>query len=109
MSEETAGAESAPENPGASVDPVAVALALGGASQAHADAFLDDQRTLIADQRKLVQLQAKELAHELDLRHWSMWVRHCSALLKLTLEASVAIVLVGLVAWIRRRGLERRA
>ena len=33
MSEETAGAQSAPEGPGAGVDPVALALALGGASQ----------------------------------------------------------------------------
>jgi tetratricopeptide (TPR) repeat protein len=74
-------------------DPAAVAFALAGADRAEANAYLKDQR-------RLVQLQAKELAHELKLRHWSMWVRHCSALLKLTLEGSVAIVLVGLVACI---------
>ena len=91
MSEETAGAESAPESPGAGVDPVAIALAISGADREEANAFLRDQR-------KLVALQAKELSHELILRHWSMWVRHCSALLKLALEASIAIVLVGLVA-----------
>jgi hypothetical protein len=34
VSEETAGADSVPERPGAGVDPVTVALALGGASQA---------------------------------------------------------------------------
>jgi len=34
VSEETAGVDSVPERPDAGVDPVAVALALGGASQA---------------------------------------------------------------------------
>ena len=76
MSEETAGAESAPEGSGSGVDPVAVALALGGASQAQSDAFLKKQSVLIEKQGNLADLQAKEFAHELVLRHWSMWVRH---------------------------------
>jgi hypothetical protein len=49
VSEETAGADSAPEGPSASIDPVAVALALGGASQAQADAFLKKQEAFIDD------------------------------------------------------------
>jgi len=90
VSEETAGAESAPESPGAGVDPVAVALALGGASQERADAFLKRQEAFI-------DLQAKELAHELKLRHWSLRIRHLSALLRLTLEVSAALVVLGFV------------
>ena len=90
MSEETTGPESAPERPGAGIDTVAVALALGGASQKRADAFLKRQEAFI-------ELQAKELSHELDLRHWSMMVRHASGLLKLTLEVSVAVVTLALV------------
>ena len=100
MSEETAGAESAPESPGAGVDPVAVALALGGASQERADAFLKKQEALVDEQRNLVSLQAKELAHELDLRHWSLLVRHVSGVLKLTLELSVGLLLLAIIAGI---------
>jgi tetratricopeptide (TPR) repeat protein len=72
-------------------------LALGGASKERADAFLKKQEAFIDDQRRLVALQTKELAHELELRHWSMWVRHLSSLLKLTLEVSVALLALALV------------
>src|SRR4051812_26303809 len=78
---------------GAGVEPVAAALALGGASREEADAFLRDQRKLIA-------LQAQELSHELDLRHWSLWVRHASGVLKLTLELGLGLLLLALVAGI---------
>ena len=86
MSEESERVSSGPEGNGAGVDPTAVALALAGASRAKADDFLEDQLLLIADQKNLVRLQAIELAHELDLRHWSMLVRHLSSLLKLRLR-----------------------
>jgi tetratricopeptide (TPR) repeat protein len=72
-------------------DPLATAIALGGASRERADAFLKDQQ-------HLVQLQAKELAHELDLRHWSMLVRHVSSVLKLALELAVGLVMLAVVA-----------
>jgi hypothetical protein len=75
-------------------------MALGGASRERADAFLKDQQALIADQQHLVRLQAKELAHELGLRHWSLWVRHVSSVLKLTLELAVGLLLLALVAGI---------
>ena len=100
MSEETAGTESIPEGPGGGVGPVAVAIALGGASQAQADAFLKDQRSLIEDQKHLVRLQAKELAHELKLRHWSLQLRHASAIMKFALEVSVALVGLALAGFI---------
>jgi tetratricopeptide (TPR) repeat protein len=93
MSEEVeGGGVSGPEGNGTGADPVAVSLALGGASQAQADAFLEDQRSLIADQKNLVRLQAKELAHELRLRHWSLQLRHASAILKFALEVSAALI-----------------
>jgi hypothetical protein len=88
--EESEGAGYAP---GAPVDPAAVGLALAGASRQEADAFLRDQRKLIA-------LQTEELSHELGVRHWSLWVRHASSVLKLTLELGVGLLLLALVAGI---------
>jgi tetratricopeptide (TPR) repeat protein len=92
VSEETAGVESAPEGPGAGIDPAAFAMALGAADREEANAFLRDQR-------KLIQLQAKELAHDLELRHWSLLVRHVSGVLKLTLEISLALMALALVGF----------
>jgi len=100
VSEETEKAGSGPEGNGAGIDPVAAALALGGASQAQADAYLLDQRALIEDQKHLVRLQAKELAHELKLRHWSLQLRHASAILKFAFEVSVALVGLALAGFI---------
>ena len=92
MSEKAETPESGPEPKShVAADPAATALALAGASRNEADAFLKDQR-------KLVELQARELAHELDLRHWSLWVRHISGLLKLAFEFSIALVLLAIVA-----------
>jgi len=88
------------EASGAGVDPVAVALALNGASREAANAFLQDQRSLIADQKDLVRLQAKELAHELRLRHWSLQLHHASAILKFTLEVSATLIGVALACFI---------
>ena len=93
VSQGTTEAENGPEANGARVEPAAISLALAGASRAEADAFLRDQRKLIA-------LQAQELSHELDLRHWSLWVRHASGVLKLTLELGIGLLLVALVAGI---------
>jgi tetratricopeptide (TPR) repeat protein len=78
-------------------DPAAMTLALAGASRERADAFLKKQEAFIEDQRRLAGLQAKELAHELALRHRSLLVRHFSGLLKLTLEVSVALLALALV------------
>jgi tetratricopeptide (TPR) repeat protein len=105
MTEETEGQEIGAEAIAGGVDPAAVALALGGASREDAGAFLKKQSALIDDQRKLVQLQAKELSHELGLRHWSLWVRHASGLLKLALEFSAGLLLlfavsaIGVMVW----------
>lgn len=100
MSEETVGAESVPEGPGAGVDPVAVTLALGGADPEIANAFLKKQGVLVEKQANLADLQAKELAHELELRHWSLLVRHLSGLLKLTFEVGLAVAAAALACFL---------
>ena len=68
MAGENESKDTGAEAPGAGVDPVAAALALGGASQAQADAFLkkqeafiDDQRAFIADQRHHLHEQTKSV------------------------------------------------
>jgi hypothetical protein len=86
MAEESEGLDTGAQAPVAGADPAAIAVALGGASREIADRFLKKQEALICDQRNLVQLQAKELAHELKLRHWSLELRHASAILKFALE-----------------------
>jgi tetratricopeptide (TPR) repeat protein len=60
MAEEKETSESGCEAEGG-LNPVAVALALGGASRETADAFLNDQRALIADQRHHLHEQFKHL------------------------------------------------
>jgi tetratricopeptide (TPR) repeat protein len=77
----------------AGIDPAAIGLALGVASPERADAFLEEQT-------RLVRLQAEELSHELDVRRWSLWVRHLSGLLKLTFEIGLAIVALGVACFI---------
>jgi len=74
-------------------DPFALSLAIAGASRQRADTFLEEQT-------KLARLQAEELSHEIGLRHWSLWVRHLSGLLKLTLEIGLAVVAAGLACFI---------
>jgi hypothetical protein len=94
---------------GPGVDPVAVLLALGAAAQservaAKAEAFLekqgalsDEQREFTQEQKILVHLQAKELAHELNLRRWSRRVHHVSDVLKVTFELAVAAIAAAVV------------
>ena len=86
VAEENEGAEA----PAPGMDAVALAAALGAASSDKADAFLSEQT-------RLVRLQADELSHELDPRHWSLWVRHLSGVLKLTLEVSLALFGLGVI------------
>ena len=99
--EEAEGLESGSTGAGAAgasgVGPVALALALGGASREDAHAFLKKQSILADAQTRLATLQAQELSHELGLRHWSLWVRHLSGVLKLTLEVSLALIALALI------------
>jgi len=86
-------------------DSAAIALALGSATKARADAYLDEQIELVREQKALTRLQTKELSHELGLRHWSLWVRHASGVLKLALELSAGLILlfavtaIGVMVW----------
>jgi len=77
------------------VDPSAVALALDGKGtlDPRAAAFLEKQG-------RLVDLQAEELEHELNLRHWSLRVRHISDILKLSFELAGALILTAIVIFI---------
>jgi hypothetical protein len=70
---------------------------LGAASREKADAFLDEQRELTQEQKILVHLQAKELAHELSLRRWSHRVHHVSDVLKVAFELAVAAIAAAVV------------
>jgi len=77
------GQDTGAEAAASGVDSAAVALALNAANidpsiAEDARAFLRKQSALIDDQRRLVQLQARELSHELGLCHWSLWVLHAS-------------------------------
>jgi hypothetical protein len=59
VAEETEGQDIVAEGSGAGINPAAVALAVGWASVEKADAFLDDQRALIAAQKHHVGEQSK--------------------------------------------------
>jgi tetratricopeptide (TPR) repeat protein len=100
VSEEIEGTQAGSEGPIAGVDPVAVTLALGGADPEIANAFLKKQSILVEKQSNLADLQAKELAHELELRHWSLLVRHLSGLLKLTFEVGLAVAAAALACFL---------
>jgi len=72
----------------------ATAFALGSASRAKADAYLDEQMTVARAQTDVLHLQAHELKHELRLRHWSLRVRHISDVMKLAFEIAVAFIVL---------------
>ncbi|HEY5046584.1 MAG TPA: hypothetical protein VII49_01010, partial [Rhizomicrobium sp.] len=61
--------------------------ALSAASREKADAFLDEQIIL-------ARLQARELAHELALRHWSIRFSNLSAVMKVAFEIATAVVMI---------------
>ena len=78
------------------VDPAAAALALGSASRAKADSYLDEQMVVARAQTEVLHLQAHELKHELKLRHWSLRVRHISDVMKVTFEVAVAFIFIAI-------------
>ncbi len=76
------------------VDPVAMALALGGASREDANAFLKKQGALIDDQRHHLREQFKHL-------HLSVWEKRLGVFLRLA-TAAVGVVIasaIALAAW----------
>jgi hypothetical protein len=62
VSEESERVGFGPEGNGVGIDPAAMALALDGVSRETADAFLNDQRKLIAAQLDLTPSEKAELA-----------------------------------------------
>jgi len=107
MAEETDRSDPGTESRGPGVDPLAGALALGGASREKADAYLDKQAALgdeqirlAREQVELTRLQVKDMRREDRLRHWSLRVRHISDVLKLSFELALALIFAALVACI---------
>jgi tetratricopeptide (TPR) repeat protein len=105
VAEEAEGQEHSAVASGAGVDPVAMSLALGAAAQnqhiaAKAEAFLEQQKRVAVEQELLVRLQAKELAHEFNLRRWSLRVHHVSDVMKLAFEVAIATIVIAVVIFI---------
>jgi hypothetical protein len=83
LSEETDGQDTGTEAVAGGVDPVAVALALGGASREEADAFLKKHGSLIDIQKHHLQVQLRQV-------HLSIWKEYLGVMLR------VATAVVGL-------------
>jgi len=60
-----------------------VALALNGASQKTADAFLNDQRALIADQRSYIAAQQHHLHRQFKALNLNIWEKRLGVLLRI--------------------------
>jgi tetratricopeptide (TPR) repeat protein len=84
--------EAGPQAGGGEADPAAMALALGGASRAKADAFLDDQRGLIAEQRHHMHEQLRHLGAKL-------WELRLGVLLRIA-TAFIGIAVAAALAWL---------
>jgi tetratricopeptide (TPR) repeat protein len=101
VSEESEGIGSGTEGNGAGTGPTAVALALAGASREKADAFLDDQRALIADQRRLAVEQHHHLHEQFKSLRLTIWEKRAGILLRVA-TAAVGIgvaCFLGAVVW----------
>ena len=92
MTEETEGQDTGAEATAGGVDPAAVALALGGASRDEADAFLKDQRALIADQRHHLHEQLKRLKMGVISDRLSIALKVLTGLVGIGVAAAVAIM-----------------
>ena len=93
--------ESGEGEAGTRVDPVATAMALGSASRERADAFLNDQRALIADQRRLADEQIHHLKEQFKQLRLSIWQQRMGVLLRVATAAVGVVVagLFGLMVW----------
>jgi tetratricopeptide (TPR) repeat protein len=99
VSEESERVGSGTEGNGAGVDPTAVALALAGASREESDAFLRDQRVLIAKQCTLADDQCKHLHEQLKQIHLDVWEKRLGVLLRVA-TAFVGVAVAGAMAWL---------
>ncbi|MGD0189982.1 MAG: hypothetical protein ABSD74_04495 [Rhizomicrobium sp.] len=74
--------------------------ALSSADREHANAFLEQQKKVAVEQEALLRLQAKELSHELQLRHWSRRFSNVSAVMKVTFEVGLALIVIAITVFI---------
>src|SRR5579864_9007512 len=94
MAEEAEGPESGPANAGTGADPAAMALGLGSASRAEADAYLRDQRAFIADQRHHLHEQFKQTTLSTFSLRLSVALKLLTALL-----GTALVIGLGIAAW----------
>jgi tetratricopeptide (TPR) repeat protein len=100
VAEEIEGPEAATtgaETPSAAVDPAAIALALGGASRAEADAFLKNQGSLTDLQKHHLNEQFKQLPEQLKQLRLATWEKRLGVLLRLA-TAFVGIAVASALA-----------
>jgi tetratricopeptide (TPR) repeat protein len=99
VSEESERVISGPEGNGAGVDPTAVALALSGASTDDANAFLRDQRVLIAEQCALAKDQRQHLHEQLKQIHLDVWEKVLSVFLRIA-TAFIGLAVAAGACWL---------
>jgi tetratricopeptide (TPR) repeat protein len=93
VAEETDGQDTGIEASGAGVDPAAVALALVGASRETADAFLNDQRQLIASQDHHLKEQLKRLKMAIISDRLSITLKVLTGLVGVAVAAGLALMI----------------
>ena len=92
MAEEKEAPEPDSESAVGGVDPVAIALALGGASRGKADAFLDEQRAFIKDQRHHLHEQLTQLRLGIWEKRLGVLLRIATAMIGLGVAAGLAFM-----------------
>jgi len=93
VSEETEGQDTGAEAVAGGVDPAAMALALGGASREQADAFLKDQRRLIAEQMHHLHGQYVHLRLGIWEKRLGVLLRIATAFTGLAIAAGLAFMI----------------
>jgi tetratricopeptide (TPR) repeat protein len=83
----------------AGIDPVAIALALNGASREKADAFLEDQRAFVNNQSSLIDIQKHHLQEQFGPQfrqlHLGVWEKRLGVLLRIATAFTGVAVAAG--------------
>jgi tetratricopeptide (TPR) repeat protein len=93
VSEEAERVGSGPEGNGAGIDPTAVALALAGADREEANAFLRDQRSLIAAQLHHLSEQIKHLHLDMWEKRLGVWLRAATFFVGISVVSGMAYLI----------------
>jgi len=99
VSEETEGQDTGTEavaGGGASVDPFAAAVALGGASRERADAFLKKQEAFVDNQNSLIDIQKHHLHRQLTALDLGIWEKRLGVLLRIATAFTGLVIAAGL-------------